>query len=169
MEVNNIIKKAKLAAKEYAESKSVAKRPDTNFMAGVNWLLEEQSIYTEEYYVSQLKDQIKDRIGEDVPSWMEQIIHTTAQILTDIDSIRADIQVRGRVWKEQGYNMQQKNVMNPEVAHLKDLVRSLHDYYQSLGLSFKATPSKIKENTKKGVDEDDPMVEFYKTTFSKIY
>lgn len=164
MEVNTIIEKAKLAAKEYADSKSVAKRSETNFLAGVNWLLNEQSSYTEEFYTNQLKDQIKDRTGEPAPPWMSLIISTTAQLLCDIDSIRADIRIKGRVWKEFGYNQQEKSVMNPEVAHLKDLVRSLHDYYVSLGLSFKATPAKIKENTKKGVD-DDPLLEFYKGTF----
>jgi hypothetical protein len=30
-------------------------------------------------------------------------------------------------------------------------------HYEALGLNYRATPSKIKEDTKKGVDETDPM------------
>ena len=34
--------------------------------------------------------------------------------------------------------------------------------FEALGLNYRATPSKIKEDTKKGVDESDPMAEFYR-------
>jgi hypothetical protein len=36
--------------------------------------------------------------------------------------------------------------------------------FEALGLNYRATPSKIKEDAKRGVDETDPMVEFYKNS-----
>ena len=34
--------------------------------------------------------------------------------------------------------------------------------FEALGLNYSTTPSKVKEDTKKGVDETDPMAEYYK-------
>ena len=38
---------------------------------------------------------------------------------------------------------------------------SRENQFQSLGLNWNATPSKINEPTKKGVDETDPIAKFY--------
>ena len=44
----------------------------------------------------------------------------------------------------------------------KELQRTIIQHYEALGLNYKATPSKIKEDTKKDVDEADPMAKYYK-------
>ena len=55
-----------------------------------------------------------------------------------------------------------KQEAHPLLSHYKELQRTLILQYEALGLSYKATPSKIKEDAKKGVDEDDPMAYYYK-------
>ena len=59
--------------------------------------------------------------------------------------------------------MPKRKVANPEMAHLKDLMRTISIFYESLGLSFKSTPSKMKESTKVGVDDEDPIVQLFKS------
>jgi hypothetical protein len=34
--------------------------------------------------------------------------------------------------------------------------------FEALGLNYSTTPSKVKEDTRKGVDEEDPMANYYK-------
>ena len=36
--------------------------------------------------------------------------------------------------------------------------RTLMLQFEAIGLNYKTTPSKVKEDTKKGVDEKDPLV-----------
>ena len=55
-----------------------------------------------------------------------------------------------------------KQEAHPLLSHYKELQRTLILQYEALGLSYKATPSKIKEDTRKGVDEEDPMANYYK-------
>ena len=117
---------------------------------------------TEMAYIEQLRNQIKCRRGSDAEPWLEQIIRTAAQILVDIDETRRDISKNGRIWEEQGYNMQKKKVANPEMAHLKDLTRTLAIYYESLGLSFKSTPSKMKDAVSAKGDRD-PLIDYLAT------
>lgn len=157
MEQKDFEVQLKEAAKKY-ENGHPAQKPSANFVMGAKWaasLLTQAG--TELYYINQLREQIKSRRGTDTEPWLEQIIRSAAQVLVDIDETRADIRKNGRIWEEQGYNMQKKKVANPEMAHLKDLMRTISIFYESLGLSFKSTPSKMKESTKVGVDEEDPM------------
>lgn len=60
-----------------------------------------------------------------------------------------------------GSKDQQKNEVNPLLPYYLKLQAELRLQFEALGLNYRATPSKIKEDTKKGVDEDDPMVQFY--------
>ena len=34
--------------------------------------------------------------------------------------------------------------------------------FEAIGLNYKTTPSKVKEDTKKGVDDEDPMANYYR-------
>lgn len=162
MEQKDFEMQMKEAAKKY-ENGHPSQKASANFMMGAKWaasLLTQTG--TELYYINQLREQIKSRRATDAEPWLEQAIRTAAQVLVDIDELRADIRKNGRIWEEQGYNMQKKKVVNPELAHLKDMMRTMAIYYESLGLSFKSTPSKMKESTKVGVDEDDPMMQYFK-------
>ena len=54
--------------------------------------------------------------------------------------------------------------VNPLMPTYKELQRTIIQHYEALGLNYKTTPSKIKEDTRKGVDDSDPMAEYYKKT-----
>lgn len=160
MEQKDFELQMKEAAKKY-ENGHPAQKPSANFVMGAKWaasLLTQAG--TELYYINQLREQIKSRRATDAEPWLETTIRTAAQVLVDIDELRADIRKNGRIWEEQGYNLQKKKVVNPELAHLKDMMRTMAIYYESLGLSFKSTPSKMKESAKVGADEDDPLTQF---------
>lgn len=53
--------------------------------------------------------------------------------------------------------------MNPLLPYYLKLQAELRLQFQALGLNYAATPSKIKEDTRKGVDtESDAMAQLYK-------
>ena len=52
---------------------------------------------------------------------------------------------------------QQKLDAHPLLAHYDKLQRTLLQQFEALGLNYKATPSKIKENTKKGGEAQDKL------------
>jgi hypothetical protein len=60
-----------------------------------------------------------------------------------------------------GSKQQQKEEVNSLLPYYLKLQAELLLQFQSLGLNWNATPSKINEPTKKGVDESDPMAKFY--------
>ena len=64
-------------------------------------------------------------------------------------------------WAMPGSMGQTKLDAHPLLGHYDKLQRTLIQQYEALGLNFRTTPSKVTENTKKGVDESDPMVTFY--------
>ena len=57
---------------------------------------------------------------------------------------------------------QMKQDAHPLLAHYDKLQRTLIQQFQALSLNYNATPSKVKESMKQGVDEEDPMANYYK-------
>ena len=51
---------------------------------------------------------------------------------------------------------------HPLLPYYLKLQAELRLQFEALGLNYRATPSKITEPTKKGLDADDPMAEYYK-------
>jgi hypothetical protein len=49
---------------------------------------------------------------------------------------------------------QLKNEVSPLLPHYDKLQRTLLMQYEAIGLNYKTTPSKVKEDTKKGVDAE---------------
>ena len=62
----------------------------------------------------------------------------------------------------EGSKQQMKAEANPLLPYYMKLQAELRLQFEALGLNYRATPSKIKEDTHKGVDEDDPMTNYYK-------
>lgn len=156
----------KVAAKKYVAGAKVNK-PAAVFVAGAQWLWE--LLYGRKeavYYEERLRSMVADRCGRCEP-WQEDLIATAADTLVDRDETSAEIRQSGRTWVEFDKNMNQKKVSCPHVAHKKDIVRSLILLYESLGLSYKATPSKMVESVRRGVEEDDPMKRFYESAIGK--
>lgn len=61
-----------------------------------------------------------------------------------------------------GSKKQQVEKVNPLLAYYLKLQAELRLQFEALGLNYRVTPSKITDTTKKGVDENDPLVEFFK-------
>lgn len=49
---------------------------------------------------------------------------------------------------------QMKNEVSPLLPHYDKLQRTLLMQFEALGLNYSTTPSKVKEDTKKGVDTE---------------
>ena len=63
----------------------------------------------------------------------------------------------------QGSKQQQKSEVNVLLPHYLKLQAELRLQFEALGLNYRSTPSKIKEDASKGVDKNDPMMAYYKT------
>jgi hypothetical protein len=52
--------------------------------------------------------------------------------------------------------------VNPLMPTYKELQRTMIQHYEALGLNYKTKPDRIKEDAKKGVDDEDPMANYYR-------
>ena len=50
-----------------------------------------------------------------------------------------------------------KNEVSPLLPYYDKMQRTLMLQFEAIGLNYKTTPSKVKEDTRKGVDEKDPL------------
>ena len=57
---------------------------------------------------------------------------------------------------------QQIEKVNPLLPYYLKLQAELRLQFEAIGLNYRTTPSKINEPTNKGVDESDPMMEYYR-------
>ena len=64
----------------------------------------------------------------------------------------------------EGSKKQWTEEVHPLLPYYLKLQAELRLQFEALGLNYRATPSKIKEDTKKGIDAEDPMVEFYRNS-----
>lgn len=123
-------------------------------------MAKEKSIHA---YELEIRKMIEKRVGT-FEIWLKPQVEATAMNRAML------AKVHGELIKDEtdlmvtisGSVGQIKQEAHPLLSHYKELQRTLILQYEALGLSYKATPSKIKEDTKKGVDETDPMAEYYK-------
>ena len=114
-------------------------------------------------YELELRQMIKHRTGADMEPWLLPQVRTTAMNLVMLDKIQEELEEeKDLVSLVTGSMAQMKNEVNPLLSYYDKLQRTLLMQFEALGLNYKTTPSKVKEDTKKGVDEEDPMVQFYK-------
>lgn len=114
-------------------------------------------------YVLELRSMIKSRTGADCEEWLTPQVRSTAMNMVMLDRIQNDLETNDLTTIEAGSMGQQKLVINPLLTTYKDLQRTLLQQYEALGLNYKTTPSKVREDTRKGVDEADPMAQMYQT------
>ena len=117
---------------------------------------------TTDGYIRELKKLIKSRTGADCEPWLIPQIRSTAMNMTILDKIQDKISDGNLTSLEVGSSGQSKTVINPLLITYKDLQRTLLLQFEAVGLNYKTTPSKVKEDTRKGVDESDPMAEYYR-------
>jgi hypothetical protein len=114
-------------------------------------------------YELELRQMIKHRTGAEMEPWLLPQVRATAGNMVMLDKIQAELEnTNDLVSLVAGSMAQMKNEVNPLLPYYDKLQRTLLMQFEALGLNYKTTPSKVKEDTKKGVDEDDPMANYYK-------
>ena len=112
-------------------------------------------------YELEIKKMIEKRNGEfDV--WLIPQLRTTALNCVMLDKIHDELcSERSLLITSSGSMDQVKYEAHPLLSHYDKLQRTLLQQFEALGLNYRATPSKINETTRKGVEESDPMAGFY--------
>ena len=114
-------------------------------------------------YVLELKRMIKERTGVECEVWLLPQVRATAANMVMLDKVQDELLgMNTLVSSMTGSTGQQKVEVSPLLPYYDKLQRTLLLQFEALGLNYKTTPSKVKENTRKGVDEADPMVEFFR-------
>jgi hypothetical protein len=161
MKYEEMEKLLKPAAKKYSESKKIAKKPETQFTAGAMWLWNLlKEAHDVNFYEEQLRQDVIDRLDK-VEPWQESLITELAEKKVRLDELFAEIESEGYLLTKFDKNMNSYKESNPLLVHTKELERTIGMWREHLGLSFKVNPNRMKESPKAGVDEDDPMKQYY--------
>lgn len=119
---------------------------------------------TQHAYELELRRLMKQRTGQDCDPWLVPQIRATAQNMCMIDKLQAELLKGSLVDIQTGSMGQMKTEVNPLLPYFDKMQRTLILQFEALGLNYRATPSKIKEDTKKGVDESDTLVQVLSRT-----
>lgn len=109
-------------------------------------------------YELELKKMIKARTGVECEPWLLPQVRATANTMVMIDKIQAELEALPAMaaW-EKGSTGQMTQKIDPRVPYYDKLQRTLMLQFESLGLNYKTTPSKVNENTKKGGEKQDRL------------
>ena len=114
-------------------------------------------------YELELRNMIKHRTGAEMEPWLLPQVRATAGNMVMIDKVQAELEdTNNLVTMVPGSTGQYKNEVSPLLPYYDKLQRTLLMQFEALGLNYKTTPSKVKEDTKRGVDEEDPMAKYYR-------
>ena len=114
-------------------------------------------------YELELRKMIEARTGAKMEPWLMPQVRATAMNEVMLDQIQEALTDGTRKladWND-GSTGQMKFEAHPLLPHYDKLQRTLLMQFEALGLNYSTTPSKVKEDTKKGVDETDSMAAFY--------
>jgi len=112
-------------------------------------------------YELELRKMIEKRTGAKMELWLLPQVRATAMNMVMLDKIQevlCDPTTRKLADWGDGSTGQKKYEAHPLLPHYDKLQRTLLMQFEALGLNYSTTPSKVKEDTRKGVDESDPMV-----------
>ena len=105
------------------------------------------------HYERILKKNIELRLGA-VDEWLEPQIHDAAMCKQMLEHVHEEIMNGKLVEIRQGSKDQWVSELNPLMPTYKELQRTMIQHYEALGLNYKSTPSKIKEDARKGIDTE---------------
>ena len=109
-------------------------------------------------YEIELRKMIKARTGAECEVWLTPQIRSTAMNMVILDKIQDEILALDTLVNPVVGSMgQQKDEVTPLLPHYDKCQRTLLMQFEALGLNYSTTPSKVKEDTKKGMDERDPL------------
>ena len=107
-------------------------------------------------YELELRKMIEARTGAKMELWLMPQVRATAMNEVMLDQIQDELTNGTRRladWGD-GSTGQMKFEAHPLLPHYDKLQRTLLMQFEALGLNYSTTPSKVKEDTKKGVDTE---------------
>ena len=107
-------------------------------------------------YELELRKMIEARTGAKMELWLLPQVRATAMNEVMLDQIQEALTDGTRKladWGD-GSTGQMKFEAHPLLPHYDKLQRTLLMQFEALGLNYSTTPSKVKEDTKKGVDTE---------------
>ncbi len=106
-------------------------------------------------YELELRKMIKSRTGADMELWLLPQVRATASNMVMLDKVQAELErADDLVTLVPGSQGQMKSEVSPLLPHYDKMQRTLLMQLEALGLNYSTTPSKVKEDTKKGVDSE---------------
>ena len=106
-------------------------------------------------YELELRKMIKSRTGADMEPWLLPQVRATAANMAMLDKVQQELLDTEDLVKPMSGSMSQiKNEVNPLLPYYDKMQRTLMLQFEAIGLNYKTTPSKVKEDTKKGVDAE---------------
>ena len=118
---------------------------------------------TAQSYESELREMIKSRTGADMEMWLLPQVRATAANMVVLDKIQDEIlSTKSLISSVNGSVGQTKYEVSPLLPHYDKCQRTLLKQLEAIGLNYSTTPSKVKEDTKRGVGDDDPMASYYR-------
>ena len=116
-------------------------------------------------YELELRKMIKSRTGAAMEPWLLPQVRATASNMVMLDKVQAELEgTDSLVTLVSGSMSQIKNEVSPLLPYYDKMQRTLMLQFEAIGLNYKTTPSKVKEDTRKGIDEADPMAQYYTST-----
>jgi len=112
-------------------------------------------------YRNTLVKMIEKRTGAEFDVFLTPNVDAAAKCWQMLDNMHEELVNSNLTSLEVGSMGQQKTIINPLIPAYNQLHRTLLEHFEALGLNFRSTPSKITETTKRGLDPEDPMVEWY--------
>lgn len=116
-------------------------------------------------YELELRKMIESRTDAACEAWLTPQIRVTAMNMVMLDKIQDEITKETDLVKlVNGSQGQQKNEINPLLPTYDKLQRTMLMQLESLGLNYSTTPSKVKEDTKRGsVTKKDKLFSMLKS------
>ena len=106
-------------------------------------------------YELELRKMIESRTGAKMEMWLLPQVRATASNMVMLDKVQRELESADElVTLVPGSQGQMKNEVSPLLPHYDKLQRTLLMQLEALGLNYSTTPSKVKEDTKKGVDAE---------------
>ena len=107
-------------------------------------------------YELELRKMIESRTGAKMEMWLLPQVRATAMNQVMLDKIQDELTNGNRKladWGD-GSTGQMKFEAHPLLPHYDKIQRTLLMQYEAIGLNYSTTPSKVKEDTKKGVNSE---------------
>lgn len=106
-------------------------------------------------YELELRKMIKSRTGADMELWLLPQVRATASNMVMLDKVQRELEkADDLVTLMPGSQGQMKSEVSPLLPHYDKMQRTLLMQLEALGLNYSTTPSKVKDDTKKGIDTE---------------